>query len=135
MKIISSNTFILRLGVSVILVTHAVATMFNGGINNFGEALNEGDWGISLAPLGVPVAWAIKLSHLACVGSLLSGKYVKLTSLTTIFILVMGIILIHGKEGWFVVGPGRNGMEFNFLLVFALLAIMFPNGIKKTTIK
>ena len=136
MKIISNNTFVLRLGVSVILVSHAVATMFNGGINNFGEALNECEWGICLAPLGVPVAWAIKLSHLACVCSLLSDKYVKLTSLTTIFILIMGIILIHGRAGWFVVGPGRNGMEFNFLLVFALLAIMFPNGIKKkSTIK
>jgi putative oxidoreductase len=132
MNIISNNTFLLRLAVSAILVVHGVGGMFNGGVNGFGQALNE--WGIGLAPLGVPIAWAIKLSHLACVISLLSDKYVKLTSLITIFILVMGIILIHGREGWFVVGGGRNGMEFNFLLIFALLTIMFPNGIKKTTI-
>ncbi len=132
MNSISNNTFLLRLAVSVILVIHGVGGMFNGGINGFGQGLNE--WGIGLAPLGVPIAWAIKLSHLACVISLLSDKYVKLTSLITIFILVMGIILIHGREGWFVVGGGRNGMEFNFLLIFALLTIMFPNGIKKTTI-
>jgi putative oxidoreductase len=132
MNSISNNTFLLRLAVSVILVVHGVGGMFNGGINGFGQGLNQ--WGIGLAPLGVPIAWAIKLSHLACVISLLSDKYVKLTSLITIFILVMGIILIHGREGWFVVGGGRNGMEFNFLLIFALLTIMFPNGIKKTTI-
>jgi putative oxidoreductase len=132
MNIISNNTFLLRLAVSIILVVHGVGGMFNGGINGFGQALNE--WGIGLAPFGVPLAWAIKLSHLVCVLSLLSDKYVKLTSLITIFILVMGIILIHGREGWFVVGGGRNGMEFNFLLIFALLTIMFPNGIKKTTL-
>ena len=132
MNIIFNNTFLLRLAVSTILVVHSVGGMFNGGINGFGQALNE--WGLGLAPLGVPIAWAIKLSHLACVVSLLSDKYVKLTSLITIFILLMGIVLIHGREGWFVVGGGRNGMEFNFLLIFALLTIMLPNGIKKTTI-
>ena len=42
----------------------------------------------------------------------------------------MGIIMIHFQEGWFVVGGGRNGMEFNFLLIFVLVAIMFPNGVK-----
>jgi putative oxidoreductase len=131
MSIIFNNTFLLRLAVSIILVAHGVGGMFNGGINGFGQALN--DWGIGLAPLGVPIAWAIKLSHLVCVFSLLSDKYVKIASLITIFILTMGIILIHGGEGWFVVGGGRNGMEFNFLLIFALLTIMFPNGIKKTT--
>ena len=132
MNIIFNNTFLLRMAVSTILVVHAVGGMFNGGINGFGQALNE--WGLGLAPLGVPMAWAIKLSHLACVASLLSDKYIKLTSLITIFILVMGIVLIHGREGWFVVGGGRNGMEFNFILIFALLTIMFPNGIKKTVI-
>ena len=132
MNIIFNNTFLLRMAVSTILVVHAVGGMFNGGINGFGQALNE--WGLGLAPLGVPMAWAIKLSHLACVASLLSDKYLKLTSLITIFILVMGIVLIHGREGWFVVGGGRNGMEFNFILIFALLTIMFPNGIKKTVI-
>lgn len=131
MNIISNNTFLLRLAVSTILVVHGVGGMFNGGINGFGQALNE--WGIGLAPLGIPIAWAIKLSHLACVLSLVFDKYVKPTSLITIFILVMGIILIHGREGWFVVGGGRNGIEFNFLLIFALLTIMFPNGIRKST--
>jgi putative oxidoreductase len=41
--------------------------------------------------------------------------------------------MIHGREGWFVVGGGRNGMEFNFLLIFALLTLMFPHGLRKNT--
>jgi putative oxidoreductase len=40
----------------------------------------------------------------------------------------MGIILIHFREGWFVVGGGRNGMEFNLLLIFVLLSFIFPEG-------
>jgi putative oxidoreductase len=40
----------------------------------------------------------------------------------------MGIIMVHYPEGWFVVGAGRNGVEFNFLLIFTLVTIMFPNG-------
>jgi len=43
--------------------------------------------------------------------------------------LVMGIVLVHFKEGGFVVGGGRNGWEYNFLLIFVLLSILFPNGI------
>lgn len=85
MNIISNNTFLLRLAVSTILVFHGLGEMFNGGINGFGEALNGCEWGICLAPLGIPIAWAIKLSHLVCVFSLLSDKYVKTTSLITIF--------------------------------------------------
>jgi len=37
--------------------------------------------------------------------------------------------MIHFSEGWFVVGGGRNGMEFNFLLIAALVTIMFPDGL------
>jgi len=46
----------------------------------------------------------------------------------------MGIVLVHFKEGWFVVGGGRNGWEYNFLLIFVLLAILFPEGIKKNNL-
>ena len=39
------------------------------------------------------------------------------------FQLAMGIYLIHGRIGWFVVGAGRNGMEFSVLLLVCLLVI------------
>ena len=63
---------------------------------------------------------------------LLAHSLVKWASIITISILISGIFLVHFKEGWFVVGGGRNGVEFNFLLIFVLLTIMFPNGIKKS---
>ncbi len=125
---IFNGTFLLRLAVSIILFIHGVGGMFNNGINDFGNLfLNQ----IGFAPLGVPLAWAIKLSHLVAVFCLLFEKYVKWASIITIIILIAGIILVHLKNGWFVVGGGSNGVEFNFLLIIALLTIMFPNGIKK----
>ncbi|RKS25343.1 putative oxidoreductase [Flavobacterium endophyticum] len=120
------RTFILRFAVAVILIMHSVPGMFNNGINDFGNLyLNM----VGFAPYGVFLAWLIKLSHVAAAVLLLWNKYVKLASIVTIFILVMGIVMVHFSEGWFVVGGGRNGVEFNFLLIFVLLAIMFPNGI------
>lgn len=129
MKIFNS-TFLLRLATAIILLVHSVPGMFNNGINDFGNLyLNQ----IGFAPVGVAIAWAIKLSHVVCACCLLFQKYIKAACLLTIFILVTGIVLVHFKEGWFVVGGGRNGVEFNFLLIVVLLTIMFPGGIKKTT--
>lgn len=125
---IFNNTFLLRLAVAVILLLHSVPGIFNNGINEFGRFyLNE----IGFGSLGVPIAWAIKLSHIVCAICLLLNRYTKPASILTILILVMGIIMVHFKEGWYVVGAGRNGVEFNFLLIFVLLTILFPNGFKK----
>lgn len=120
-----TNTFLLRFAVAVILLAHSVFGMFDGGVNAFGNLyLNQ----IGFAPIGLYLAWAIKLSHVGAAVCFLLNKYITVASIITIFILVMGIILIHFKEGWFVVGGGRNGMEYNLLLIFVLLTLIFPNG-------
>jgi putative oxidoreductase len=124
---ILSDNFLIRLGVAIILLVHGMGGMFNGGVNNFGNLyLNQ----VGFAPLGLVLAWAIKISHVACAASLLLNRYVIATSVITIFILIMGISMIHGKEGWFVVGGGRNGMEFNFILILILLQLIY-NQLKK----
>ena len=123
-----NNTFLLRVAVAIILLMHSIPGMFNNGINDFGNFyLNQ----IGFAPVGVPLAWAIKLSHVICAFCLVFEKYVRWASIITIIILIVGIILVHFKEGWYVVGGGRNGIEFNFLLIFVLLTIIFPNGLKQ----
>ncbi len=122
----------LRFSVAIILLAHSIPGIFDNGINNFGDLyLNQ----IGFAPLGILLAWLIKLSHLVAAFCLIFDKYVKWASIVTIFILMAGIILIHLKEGWFVVGAGRNGVEFNFLLIFVLLTIMFPYGLNKRKLK
>jgi putative oxidoreductase len=123
-----NNTFLLRVAVAIILLVHSVPGMFNGGINAFGNLyLNQ----IGFAPIGLYLAWLIKLSHVAAAVCLLFARYLKWAVLITIAILVAGIAMIHWREGWFVVGGGRNGVEFNFLLIASLLTILFPSGFGK----
>ena len=126
-----SNAFLLRFPMAIILFIHGVGGMFNNGVNDFGNFfLNQ----IGFAPFGVHIAWLIKISHIVCAICLLLNKYIKWPAIVTIIMLIMGIILVHFKEGWFVVGGGRNGWEYNFLLIFVLLAILFPEGIKKNNL-
>lgn len=116
-----NSTLILRVAVAIILLTHSVFGIFDNGINDFGNLyLNQ----IGFAPFGVFLAWSIKLSHIVAAILLLINKYINFAAIITILVLIMGIILVHFKEGWFVVGGGRNGMEYNFLLICVLLAIM-----------
>jgi len=127
-----NGNFLLRAAVALILLTHSVFGIFNNGINDFGNLyLNQ----IGFAPFGVFLAWSIKLSHIVAAILLLLNKYIKLAGFVTIFVLLMGIILVHFKEGWFVVGGGRNGVEYNFLLIVVFIAIMYPNGCKTNNSK
>jgi putative oxidoreductase len=125
-----NHTLILRWAVAIILIMHSVPGMFNNGVNDFGNFyLNQ----IGFNPIGVPLAWAIKLSHLAAAICLILEKYIRWAAIITIVILLSGIVMIHYSEGWYVVGGGRNGMEFNFLLIAALLTIMFPAGLNRSS--
>ncbi|HOY12722.1 MAG TPA: DoxX family protein [Saprospiraceae bacterium] len=119
---------LLRYAMVVILLTHSIPGFFNGGVHDFGELyLNQ----VGFAPIGIPIAWAVKLSHVVSAVLLVINKYIKLACLMAIFVFIVGIIMIHFKEGWFVVGGGRNGMEYNFLLICVCLAIMYPTGFVK----
>lgn len=129
-----THTFILRIATAVILIMHSIPGMFNNGVNDFGNLfLNN----IGFAPVGLYLAWAIKLSHVICALLFLINKFVKPAALVTITILIAGIIMVHFKNGWYVVGGGSNGVEFNFLLIAVLLTIIFPSSLfyKRQAIK
>lgn len=114
------------MAVAVIMLMHSLPGMLDGGVNNFGELyLNE----VGFAPVGLFLAWAIKLSHVVCAICLLIDKWITPVALLTILILIAGIWMVHLPEGWYVVGGGRNGVEFNFLLIFVLLTLIFPKGL------
>ena len=64
-----------------------------------------GDW---LATQGTP------MPHALCVRPF---------ALLFIAIYATGIVLVHAPDGWFVVGPGRNGMEYSVLLIGSLMLV------------
>ena len=124
-----NSKLILRVAIAIIFTTHSIFGLFNNGINDFGNLfLNQ----IGFAPLGVPIAWTVKLIHLVGAIALVFNKFIKSICILNILILIMGIILVHFQEGWFVVGGGRNGMEYNFLLICVLLYFLCDNSQNET---
>ncbi len=120
----------LNICTAAILLIHGVAGMFNEGMTQFGSYLDLK----GLAPLGLLCAWVIKLSHVWAAVCILIGKWRFWILLFTIFILLAGIFMVHLPQGWFVVGGGFNGIEFNLLLIAVLTVILFdpPAATNKT---
>jgi len=124
MNRIVTPTFVLRITLAAVFFMHGFLSVSTGAVNNFGnQYLNHAGF----APFGLPLAWAIKLSHVGCAILLILNRYVRLAAIVTIPILIVGIIMIHAAEGWFVVGAGRNGMEFNVVLISVLLYLAIIN--------
>jgi putative oxidoreductase len=112
----------IRIVLAAVMFVHGASRISFGTVGGFGEFL--GSQGI---PLGFYVAWGITLFEL--VGSVLlaAGFYAWIIALVFALQLAVGIALVHYKEGWFVVGHGRNGMEFNVVLIASLLAVAYAN--------
>jgi putative oxidoreductase len=120
---IFQHQFALRFAMAVIFLAHSLPSIFTGNVNLFGtEYLDK----VGFAPFGLYLAWAVKLSHIAAAACLLSNRFLKPAGMVTIAILIFGIFMVHLPDGWFVVGGGRNGVEFSFLLIFAWLNLLFP---------
>jgi len=101
---------------------HGLPSLISGDVNNFGnEYLRSSGFG----SFGLPIAWAIKLSHIAAAICFLLNRFIKPAAWVTILILLTGIFMVHLDHGWYVVGGGNNGVEFNFLLIFVLLTMIF----------
>lgn len=107
-----------RLLVALLIGLHGWYRLLDGGSPVFGE------W---LAGQGVPlphaVAWGVTLGEIAGSACLALGLWVRPFALLFIGIYAMGIALVHAPEGWFVVGAGRNGMEYSVLLIGALALV------------
>ncbi|REC76762.1 DoxX family protein [Chryseobacterium elymi] len=118
------NNFYLCAALSVILLMHSVVSIFSGDVNNFGRLYLDT---IGFSPFGLYLAWAVKLIHLFSALLIWSDRYVKPVSICNMFILMLGIYFIHWQNGWYVVGGGTNGIEFNILLICCFLQLIF-NG-------
>ncbi|MGG5210211.1 DoxX family protein [Chryseobacterium sp. MIQD13] len=116
------KNFYLRSALSVILLMHSVISVFSGDVNNFGRLYLDT---IGFSPFGIYLAWAVKLIHLFSVFLIWSDRYIKAVSVSNIFILILGIYFVHWQNGWYVVGGGTNGIEFNVLLVCCFLQLIF----------
>ncbi len=110
---------LLRIAIAFVFFLHAIVRLFNGSIDGFGAFLN----GKGLI-CGTALVWFITVFELIGSSLLALGKFTKLIGSAFIWLLLMGIILIHFSQGWFVGEHGTGGMEYSFILIMGLLAVM-----------
>jgi putative oxidoreductase len=109
---------VLRAGTAILLIIHGVARAWLGIVDDFGVGLNG--WGF---PAGLALAWTITIIEIGGGALLAAGLFVRPLCAWFAIQLAIGIYLIHGREGWFVVGAGRNGAEYSVLLLLCLSVI------------
>lgn len=112
-----------RITVSILLILHGVARIGLHIVDDFGLFLSS----VGL-PFGEVLAWGITLFEISAGGALAIGRWIRPISALLCIELAAGIGLVHWSEGWFVVGAGRNGMEYSVLLITCLLAVAYVGG-------
>jgi len=108
---------LLRATLGLLLAIHGAFRIYDHGVNGFGGFLAS-----EHVPFGVAVAWLVTVVEVVGGPALILGVLV--TPLCAWFALELfaGIVLVHAQDGWFVVGGGRNGMEYSVLLIAGLIA-------------
>jgi putative oxidoreductase len=109
---------ILRLALAGLIAAHGWARLAAGGVDPFGKWLDSQGF-----PLGHAIAWGVTLFEIVGTPLFAFGRFVFPLSIAYSAIYTVGIVLVHAKAGWFVVGLGRNGMEYSVLLITALLCV------------
>lgn len=109
---------LLRLTLAGLLAAHGWARLLSGGVVPFGGWLEAQGF-----PAGVVIAAAITAFEI--VGTVLLAWGIAVFPLTLVYaaIYATGAVLVHWPAGWFVVGLGRNGMEYSVLLIVCLLLV------------
>lgn len=114
---------VLRVVTGVIFVAHGATKLFGGGVAGTGDYF---------ASLGIPMAglmaWVIALLEFFGGLALIVGVLVAAIAALLSVHMLMGIILVHAANGFFVIGPGSGGIELNLLLIAALVTLMLAGS-------
>lgn len=113
---------ILRGTIGLVFLTHGWPKLTNGAS---GTAEFFGQLGIPAPGL---TAWFITLLEFAGGIALIVGALVSILSVLFIFHMATGIFLVHLSNGWYVIGPGQGGSEFNVLLIAGLITLLLAGS-------
>lgn len=108
----------LRLVLAGLIAAHGWARWYHGGVAPFGQWLD----GLGF-PFGMGIAVGVTVVEIVGTPLYALGRLLLPLSLLYAAIYIMGILLVHAPAGWFVVGLGRNGMEYSVLLIACLLLV------------
>ena len=109
---------VLRIAVAAVFFIHGAFRLVTGGYEPFGGWLDAQGF-----PLGIAWAWAVTLIEVGATPLLAAGKLTLPIAAYLTFQTALGLWLVHAPNGWFVVGGGRNGMEYSALLIVCLACV------------
>lgn len=113
---------LLRIVMGLIFVTHGAARLYYNSVSDFGAFLNSNGFII-----GVFLAWVVTIGELIAGTLLAIGYRVKYCVIFHAIVVLMGILLVHFPNGWFVVGHGSGGVEYSVLILAVLLYLYSSN--------
>ncbi|HCU65174.1 MAG TPA: DoxX family protein [Rheinheimera sp.] len=116
---------VLRLTLALLMAIHGWTRWLNGGVLPFG------DW---LTSQGLPAGFylAAFVTAYEIIATLLyaAGKWLWQLSVGFVLIYATGLVLVHAPFGWFVVGAGRNGVEYSVLLLVLLCCVGYRDYVR-----
>ncbi len=112
----------LRVAVAAIMVIHGIGRIHFGFVDDLGGFLGSRGF-----PLYFYLGWGITIFEIVGGLAMAAGFAVAPIALLFIIELLTGIYLVHWTSGWFVVGAGRNGMEYSVLLICVLGAVAYTH--------
>ena len=113
---------VVRVVVAGLIFIHGAARFYFGGVEPFGGWLAGQGF-----PFGLQQAWAVTIYELVAPLFIVARRFVTIACLGHIFILSLGRVLVHAPAGWFVVGLGRNGVEYSVLLITCLICMAWAH--------
>lgn len=108
---------VVRIAAAGNMLIHGISRVATGGVAPFDEYLSS---------LGFPPYTAFIITGVELIAAILIiiNRWSSILSIIFCVELIAGIILVHGPEGWFVVGHGRNGSEYSVLLILCFVSVI-----------
>jgi putative oxidoreductase len=122
------SLIVLRVATAAMFLAHSIVRICNGTMAQFADFMaNKG------FPFSMLIVILITIFETAGGILLLLGYFSRWLALGFIFMLLMGNLIIHMDQGWFVGEHGSGGMEYSFELIVALLVIAAADREKSLT--
>lgn len=115
---------LLRLYMGMTFILHGAARLYYMSLNDFGAFLDS--QGLMI---GVFIAWFITIAEIIGGFLLMIGYKIKYVLLFNFLVIIGGIVLVHFKNGFFVVGHGQGGVEYS-LLILSVLIVLYSTADK-----
>ena len=110
----------LRVVMGLIFISHGAARLYYWSVPSFGgflegQGLHFGFW----------IAMFITVGEIVSGILLAFGYLIRYCIVFHSVVIATGIFLVHGRNGWFVVGHGSGGIEYSVLILVVLVVLYF----------